>query len=306
MKNENLIKLSLENMSKEPEIHLTHFEKLLDVILSFYLYKAEKGDGGYTNERLYFINLLTQKFMLHGFAIKKLISGITLESPSQNLKIPILDPFSIYSIQRTMIETYLVQNYISNISLEEDLLNARFEIWMRYGLLKRGDNFVIAEAKKVLESDKENIKNLEQTIKSRKFFKNLPDEKKSNFLKSYNSEWKFIFDNTKFYPVSWKRLLEEAGINPFICEETYNFLSWHSHSQSISILQLKDMWENDYDKESIRSSIKQLNMYLAFMISDIVLSNDNFRIAYNSLNKDYKEIIDFNNVTFRSIKYSIE
>lgn len=293
-------------MSKEPRIHFTHFEKLLDIILSLYLFKVEKEKDGYKNERLYFINLLTQKFMLHGFAIKKLILGITLESPSQNLKIPILDPFSIYSIQRTMIETYLVQNYISNISLEDDLLNGRFEIWLRYGLLKRGDNFVIAEAKKVLESDKDNIKKLEKSIKTREFFKNLSDEKKSNFLKSYNSEWKFIFDNTKFYPISWKRLLEEAGVNPFICEETYNFLSWHSHSQSISILQLQDMWENDYDKDSIKSSIKQLNMYIAFMISDIVLSDDNFKLAYNSLSMDYKEIIDFNNVTFRSINYSID
>jgi len=306
MKNRNTIKLIIESMSKDTRIHFIHFEKLLDVILSFYLFKNKPGEDEYKNERLYFINLLTQKFMLHGFSVKKLILGITLESPSQNQKIPILDPFSIYSIERTMIETYLVQNYLSNTSVNEDLLNGRFEIWMRYGLLKRGNNFIIAEAKKVLESDKENIKKLEQSIKNREFFKNLSEEKKLKFLKAYNSEWKFLFESKKFYTVSWKKLLEEAGVNPFICEETYNFLSWHSHSQSISLLQLQEMWENDYEKEAIRSSIKQLNMYIAFMISDIVRSNYNFKKAYDSLSEDYKEIIDFNNLTFRGVKYLID
>ncbi len=48
------------------------------------------------------------------------------------------DPFSINVLVRGAIENYLVLNYTSNRFEEEDLLFGRFDIWMRYGLTKRG------------------------------------------------------------------------------------------------------------------------------------------------------------------------
>ncbi len=306
MNKDNFIKLSVENLSNEPKIHFFHFEKLMDVILSLFLKRVENKKDFYKNERLFYINLLTQKFMVHGFSVKKLIHGITLDSPSQNLTVPILDPFSINTLIRTMIEAYLVQNYLSDIFIDNDLLEGRFEVWMRYGLSKRGNDFILAEAKEVLESDKRNIEQLENSIKKRKFFLDLSDKKKSTFLNQINSEWKFKFDNDKFYPVSWKRLLIEAGIKKVICDQTYNFLSWHVHSQSISILQLKDMWDRKFEKESIRTSIKKLNMFIAFFASDIILSDENFKEAYDCLNEELKDLINFYSLTFRNEKYTIE
>ena len=306
MKESSIIKILLESLGNNPQLPLTQFEKLMDVILSLYLYRVENNKDFYDTERAYFINLLSQKFMLHGFAIKKLITGVDLESPSKNVSINILDPFSIYALKRTMIENYLVQNYLSNMLLDDELLNGRFEIWMRYGLLRRGNDFLIQEAKKVIEADKKSIKQLEESIKTKEFYKVLSDNKKVSFLKTIDKEWKIIFKDKNFQPVSWQRLLTEAGIKKEICDQTYNFLSWHAHSQSISVLQLKDMWEKGQDKITLSSLMKELNMYVAFLATDIIHSDNLFMEAYKDLKAEYRDLINFYNLTFRDEKYAIE
>ncbi len=306
MKDYSFIKLASENLSDDLNAHFSHFEKLMDVLFSLFWEKSEAKNISYKNERLYYLNLLAQKFMLHGFSVKKLVSGITLDSPSKKIKVPIMDPFSIYSLSRSMIETYLVQNYLSNISCDADLLEGRFEIWMRFGLSKRGDSFDSDEAKKVFDLDKKSIEQLDGSIKQRQFYSNLSEEKRIKFLQAAKTEWKFMFDNDKFFPVSWKKLLEEAGIISVICENTYNFLSWHAHSQSISILQLSEMWDMNREESAVRISIKQLNMFIAFLISDIVNAEPNFRKAFNNLNADLQEIVNFYSVPYRDQQFSIK
>lgn len=293
-------------LDDESDSYLTHFDKLMDVIFDLVNFRVEKEKTNLSNERFYYINLLTQKFLVHAFSIKKLLDGITIESKSSNLKVPISDPFSIQVLIRASIENYLVQNYLSNSLITKNELDGRFEIWMRYGLKQRGIIAETEEEKRVTDSDEKSIHNFEESIKKREFYLNLSDEKKMRFLKTIDKEWKVIFDNDKFYPVSWKRLLKEAGINESITDQTYNLLSWTAHSQSISILQLKDMWNEKFDKVVIRTSMKKLNMFIAFLASDIIRSDKDYQDAYLNLDEDLKAIVNFYNFSYRGKEYAIE
>lgn len=277
----------------------------MDGLLFLINYK-EDNDRIKVSERVHFINLLSQKFLVHCFSIRKLVEGITLESKTDNLKVPISDPFSIQTLVRTAIENYLVINYLSNSSIDKDLLDGRFDIWMRYGLKQRRVTPFTEEEKRVTDLDEKSIQKLEESIKERDFFKELSADKKVKFLSTINGEWKIIFDREKFYPVSWKRLLDEAGINKDITAQIYNLLSWHAHSQSISILQLKDMWNSKFDKTVIRIAMNKLNMFIGFTSSDLIRSSDLYKGAYNKLDQDLKDIINFYNYCYRSKDHAIE
>lgn len=293
-------------LDDESDSYLTHFGKLMDVIFDLVNFRVENKKTNLSNERFYYINLLTQKFLVHAFSVKKLLDGITIESKSSNLKVPISDPFSIQVLIRASIENFLVQNYLSNSLITENELDGRFEIWMRYGLKQRGIIAETEEEKRVTDSDEKSIHNFEESIKKREFYLKLSDEKKIRFLKTIDKEWKIIFDNDKFYPVSWKRLLKEAGIKESITDQTYNLLSWTAHSQSISILQLKDMWNKEFDKVVIRTSMKKLNMFIAFLASDIIRSDKDYKDAYLNLDADLKAIVNFYNLSYRGKQYAIE
>lgn len=306
MKRDNLIKIAIDILNDNPETHFSKFEKLMDILLCLFTDRIEKKKTEFNKERLYYINLLTQKFIVHGFSIKKLINGITLDSPSKNLKIEMLDPFSIHSLVRTVVENYLVQNYLSNSNLDEDILQLRFEIWMRYGLNQRNIKPENDEENRVTELDKKSIETLEKSIKTRKGYLELSEDKKVSFFKTINNEWKINFDKEKFYPASWKRLIKDSGIKDGINDQIYNFLSWHAHSQSISVLQLKNMWDKNNAEETVLISIKKLNMFIGFIISDIIKSDIEFRDSYDSLSEEYKDLINFYNMSYRGTEYMIE
>jgi len=299
------LKYYLEVADEKSESHFSHFEKLSDVIISLFINRIEQKKINFKNERLYFINLIAQKFLLHVFSIKKLVEGIELESKSKGFITSTTDPFSVHSLTRVLIESYLVQNYLSNRLEDEDILDGRFDIWMRYGLRHRGIEPETKEEHKVTEADKNSIEILEENIKKRKFFLELSETKKETFLKQINKRWKFIFDGEDFRPVSWKELIKLTGIKEGTNNNVYNFLSWHSHSGSISILQLKNMWDEDFDKVSIKVSINKINMFIGFLVSDIVYSDEEFKNSFNKLSHDLKDVVNFYNISNRGEKYCI-
>lgn len=302
MNYENFIKNSFNLLLKGDKSNYENFEILVDSLFSLFLCRIDEDKNIYKNKRHFFINLITQKFILHVFSIKKILFGVSIESNSKKFKQNINDPFSVLSLLRTLIETYLVQNYLSNKEYTEEILNGRFEIWMRYGLYIRGINPETKEEENVIEKDKKSIDLLEKSIKEKSFYLMLSDSKKESFMKTINKEWKIEFDNEKFYPLSWKDLLKQAKIKEGINNQLYNILSWHSHSHSISILQLENMWVNNDDKFFINYAVKTLNMFIAFIIYDIVENDDELNNSFKNFDNEVIDLVQFYNISFRDTK----
>lgn len=298
------IQYGLELLNDSLMAEMVHFEKISDILLALYISRIDNKQTTFKGERSHYINLIAQKFLLHINSVKKLTNGISLKS--KDLETIVKDPFSINILVRGSIENYLVLNYISNRFEDTDLLDGRFDIWMRYGLTKRGVLPESEEEKRISESDKDSIEFLTERIKSRQFFKDLSEQKRESFLKQINKEWKFTFKEDNFFPVSWKDLIYASGLKSHIGQNVYNYLSWHAHTQSISIIQLKDMWNENFDEFSTKVSINKLNMFSSFLISDIIHNDIEFKKAFNLFSEDLRELINFYNSTYRGERYLIQ
>ncbi|RDK86976.1 hypothetical protein [Marinirhabdus gelatinilytica] len=299
------IQYGLELLGGDLKSEMNHFEKISDILLALYISRIDNKQTNFHGERLHYINLITQKFLLHINSVKKLTDGITLKSKSKDFETIVKDPFSISVLVRGSIENYLVLNYISNRFKDEDLLSGRFEIWLRYGLTKRGVLPENDEERRVNQSDKDSIELLTERIINRNFFKNLSEQKQETFLKQINREWKFTFKDDKFFPASWKDLIYDSGLKSHIGQNVYNYLSWHAHTQSISVIQLKDMWNENFDEFSTKVSISKLNMFGSFLISDIIQNDSEFKNAFNSMSEDLRELINFYNYSYRGDEFLI-
>lgn len=297
------IQYGLELLGGDLNTEMNHFEKISDVLLALYISRIDNKQTNFHGERKYYINLIAQKFLLHINSVKKLTEGISFKSKSKDFETIIKDPFSISILVRGAIENYLVLNYISNRFRDEDLLSGRFDIWLRFGLTKRGILPENDEEKKVHRSDQVSIELLTERIKKRQFFKDLSQQKQETFLRQINKEWKFTFKEDKFFPASWKDLIYDSGLKSHIGQNVYNYLSWHAHTQSISVIQLKDMWNENFDEFSTKVSISKLNMFSSFLISDIIQNDTEFKIAFDSMSEDLRELINFYNYSYRGEKY---
>ena len=300
------IQYGLELLDDSSNYTKEHFEKISDILLSLYISRIDRKETNFKGERSHYINLITQKFLLHIHSIKTLIDGIDLNSNIKNFKTKVKDPFSINVLVRGSIENYLVLNYISNRFEDENLLLCRFDIWMRHGIRKRGVEPESEEEKRVHEIDENSIEVLTNRIKEQPYYLNLSEQKREKFIKQINSDWKVKFKDDKFFPATWKDLIYLSGFKKELGQNMYNYLSWHVHTSSISIIQLKNMWDDDFHEFSIKVALAKINIFTSFLISDIVHSDQEFKNAFNSLSEDSRELVSFYNYANREEKYNVK
>ena len=304
MHHSKLHKVIIENLSDDFQTLIGHYDNLVQA-LSTCFYERNKRNQTYKTERLYHINLLTQKFILHCHAIKNILSGYNL-SINNVPEIHILDPFSIFVLKRALIENYLTINYLT-LSTNEEEAELRFKIWMKFGLSKRDCFELISEkAESVHISDLINIETLDKEIRQSEYFCRLSPEKQVNLFKIFKKDWKIIFKDNLFNVVSWQKLIDYTGMKEEIKGNIYNFLSWHSHSQSISTLQLAEMYNSRMDVKNIKISTKELSIFVAFLLNDLIIIDKGFEEVYLDLTNYQKEIFTFYNHSFRLENYIYE
>lgn len=297
-----LIRVIGEYYSNDLTLLYNHFDNVVEALLSIF-YNSDKINPYYKGERLYHINLLTQKLMLHSHAVKNLLLGYNLKLRTNPIPIPILDPFSVFVLKRAIIENFLTINYLS-LSTNVEEAELRFKIWMMYGLSKRNCSDIKTEvAQNIQNLDLLSINSLKEEIIQSTFYKNLEIKYQNSFFKTLNNDWKIIFNNTKYYVLSWKKLLDYIGLKEEIKSDIYNFLSWHTHSQSLSTLQLAEMYDSGMDLINIKISTKELSTFVSFLINDLLLIDCDFENAYKGLSDYQHEIITFYNNAFREYDY---
>jgi hypothetical protein len=304
MHESRLYKVGIESLSDDFQTLFRHYDNLVQALLTCF-YDRDKIIPGYDNERLYHVNLLTQKFLLHCHATKNILLGYNL-----NLKnvppIHIFDPFSVFVLKRALIENYLTINYLT-LSTNNEEAELRFKIWMMFGLSKRDCSELKSEmAKNVHASDLKSIESLDQEIRQSEYFRRLSHEKQISLFKTFKRDWKIIFKANGFTVASWQKLIDYTGMNEVIRNDIYNFLSWHSHSQSISTLQLEEMYDSGMDLLNVKLSTKKLSIFVAFLLNDLIILDKGYEESYKHLTDYQKEIITFYNHAFRDTNHIYE
>lgn len=284
------------------------FEVLLNSLNKILFEKYSSKD--IKNEKQHYSNLIAQKAMLNGYTIVKLLNGIDVLNVSTGKNTSIADPSSMVVLCRSLLESYLTYNHINSVidAIESDF---RFKIWLQFGLRSRikAVNSVVLEKeehKSIFENDKKNREEILSEIKNNKFYKYLPDEKKTEFLDKIKRDWKIIIQDKEITPQGWQNLLNNTGIKPSISLEVYNFLSWYSHTTCISVFQLRDMYTDGFADFLKYQTLNQSSFFISMFISDIVRFDSDYKKGYTNLTQVERDYINIYNYIVRDDGYMID
>lgn len=212
------------------------------------------------------------KIVLHSLAIGKLLEG-TLVASINGIEHYALDFPSMGSISRSLLESYLLFNYI--FVRNEDYENKKFyhEIWRLGGLLDR-QKFIATskEMKNAQLNEISSIESIKKYIINHVLYNSLTKNEKKEALKG---KWRT--------GKHWNDIAGETGIHNNLFRMLYSYLSAHVHSGYISILQISQAFSKEtQEKLSI----------IYIHISMIIASH--FLISYSRLFGDVKLYLEKN------------
>ena len=248
-------------MSRDSSDQIKHLEDVTKIVQTIQLGRYNEKDL-YTVDRLHDSNLLYQKAYLHGLSILKLSKGIPVEMPPFNKIVSLNDPVSIALLVRGLLETYLTFYHI-NFADNDDKRDTSYISWIVFGLKQRQklkfektDESLIHTNRKLydkynqlyisniqrLEEEKRVLDNNVELLKRTAVFSSFDLKTQKNYIKQLNREWKFEYSNNKCQPIGYQDILNRVGIRISSFLNLYNHLSWPTHSTSVAVSQIADMW----------------------------------------------------------------
>jgi hypothetical protein len=221
-------------------------------------------DGG--EELKYHNRELENKYYRYGLAnhsIIKLIEGIKFELIRHEIQT--VDIFSIKSIVRMQIESYLIMFYLffDNVHFSEK--NLRYSIYMLHGIKKQmGFAHESEFSKRQYLKAKEEVEEIQEKIKESETYKTSNEKEKNKLL---NPRYSILFDK--------KELFDRGNLNKTRINDMWSIFSNYAHAEHIS-----DRQFNFYYK-SKNASLKEdcvltleINLILTAKLA-ILLANSN-------------------------------
>jgi uncharacterized protein (UPF0335 family) len=313
-------------MSHDSSDQIKLLEDVTKIVQSIQLGRYNEKDL-FTVDRLHDCNLLYQKAYLHGLSILKLSKGIHVEMPSFNKIVSLNDPVSIALLVRGLLETYLTFYHI-NFADNNDKRDTSYISWIVFGLKQRQklkfekpDESLIHTNRKLydkynqmyisnmqrLEEEKRVLDNNVEALKRTAVFSSFDLENQKNYIKQISREWKFGYSNNKYQPIGYQDILNNVGIRISSFSNLYNHLSWPTHSTSVAMSQIADMWnQGRMDILFLNNSLIYTNLFLSLMSRDILINDPDYMIGYNELSQEKKDLMNFYNYYFRGNDFTID
>src|ERR1035437_5664108 len=148
------------------------------------------------------------------------------------------------------------------------------------------------------------IPNIE--IKNFEFFIKLHDDKKGSFLKDLQRNWKIKFNDKTYKQLSYQDLLNSIGLRIEFYENQYNYLSWATHTTSILIYQLRQMYDSNWDKLELHNCLIKGCSLIAMATVDLISNDADYSPSYELLNQEHKDFLNFYSYHFRSDNFTID
>jgi hypothetical protein len=309
MKEELKIKLLQKVSSENTEIQKLNFQTVLLILNSIH-YNRQKTRDAFISERLQDSNLLLQKVMINGYSMIKLISGIQIPNIELKNFVTFNDPITLNTILRSLLETYLTFHHFNfaKLKLENEI---RHKIWSYYGLYNRAkikiNTPTLTDQHKIVkENDTREMNQLLSEIMSSDLFLNLRDEKKKSFIKDLQRNWKVKFTGNTYTQLGYQDLLNSIGLRIEFYENQYNYLSWATHTTSILIYQLRQMYDLSWDKLELHNCLIKGCSLIAMSTVDLILNDDDYLPSYELLNQEHKDLLNFYSYYFRGDDFTID
>lgn len=220
------------------------------------------------------------KFYLHGISICKITDTYEMTSKYfTNPKISdirFIDISSLLAVGRSQLETLLMYNhlYINNENKEEQKL--RYYAWIYTALLQRRNTPTNNEETKARKKfDEIEISRLKKEIELLSSFKKLSVKQQKSLIENGSSK---LFKH-------WQTIFEESKLSQNkIFEKFYYILSAYSHSEGLSVIQMKTA------KYSIKHpnnfSLVNLQTFCTLVMTSLMIKN--IVQKYQSVSKRFK------------------
>lgn len=237
-----------------------------------------------------YIETLIFKLIFNSYTLINLSKGFSV-SIKKELKGDVIDYSSMFTLTRTLIENYLTLYYIYIEPKSESEKIFRFKLWEASGLISRQNynlpnskSDLYDKAKQTKENERQIIEKIMQEIKEMEEFNKL-EKKELNKLKSYGLP---RID-------SWHTLIDKSNLKKEFFGVLYSLFSNYSHSEYLSILQIK------LSSYSIKNEHTLSNTRLCLNIVKILNS-----LTIDYLVKDFKSVELIYNTKPISITKSVE
>ncbi len=223
-------------------------------------------NAGY-DDRLLDARGILIKFFNHCGTIKHLMNKTRYKIKENNILF--LDFSSIDVIARSAIETFFVLYYVFNEPDNEVEKELRYNAWLMSGLISRMSFIPTSEkSKNVLAQDNKIHDNVKKILENNIKFKNLTEKQQKNIIEK--GKWKLEGEyNGKMKIPSWIDIGISAGIDKTKAREIYIFLSGYTHCDSLSIIKIRDCYNEQNRKILTDGTLEIMIMIIAFMIKSL-------------------------------------
>lgn len=267
--------------------NIKEVQKLLyeDLDLLMYLHEvlAEKKVEIEVNEIL--SEELIMKFYLHGLTICKI--GETYEFKSERFNHSnisgLIDISSLLAVVRAQLETLLMYQHLYINDSDKDEQKLRYFAWIYTTLLQRREMPANDEETKAQkQKNAKEIEVLKEKIQDLVSFKRLSNNQQNSLLENGSAK---LFKH-------WNKIFEESGFSEeSIFTKLYYILSAYSHSEGLSVIQMKKakyFINNENNLEMTFFQTFSSLMMTSIMITNIIGKHEFIAKRFEDINEKIK------------------
>ncbi len=249
-------------------------------------------------------NLLIEKYAIHASTLVHVINGfITSSDSTPNNPKTGYDSFTINSLIRVMLESYITFNHIYILSHNEKDAELRYLLWELDGIYERrkfkteiADFDSPSDYKDYVETEDRRIDTIIRLIQNSNVYKDFsptevnkifkPDKRKIN--------WRFLINDNKINSLKIIELIEYT-CPPRMFFNFYKNASFHTHSGFNSIDQHKRERGKVIDNDKSDTLVRLVIFLTIFLIHDITLIDKESKKVFDGFSDEIKnDIIGIN------------
>lgn len=224
------------------------------------------------------------RFGLANHSIIKLIQNDELILIDKKVRIG--DIFSINSITRMQIESFLIMYYLFFDSINDSEKDFRYDVYKLHGLLKQ----LGFKSESEFPGKEENVNKINSEIKE-----TIESIKNSVFYNAANEKSKAKFLNPEYARlIKSDELFKNSGLTNTKIRDAWHLLSNYVHSEYISDRQFNSMYGTD---KSIKDSLSLIITFNSIMTSrlarHLIETFESVKIKFSSLDNENKQLINF-------------
>ncbi|MFA5532155.1 MAG: DUF5677 domain-containing protein [Candidatus Shapirobacteria bacterium] len=204
---------------------------------------------------------LVLKVAVHCLSILDLLEGTKPSIPTIKSNINFIDNFSIETIVRSSMETYLVFYYVYLDKLVgKRIRKLRYKIWQASSLAQRQRQAAITtnQLQQLLKKEKSNYLKLRREILNSKSFSKIKLLQMKDFLKKKPFDWKPI--------EGWRGIAKTSPMTEYFWGDVYNILSSTTHSNAVITNYFQNKNIKDTQERRSLSAVHYLNLIIPLFI----------------------------------------